>query len=298
MKDVDLTHMFYEMTSRGVIPEQMLGDRLQNQDRYTVQDNIWHIMRRQGEEIVKKEPSLHPLIHEMLLQHGTFGEALVFNLAQKLAGKILTNNYYIKVMSDVIKSASGDLERLAMEDLLAVERRDPACPDIVHAFIYFKGYKSIQSYRFSHFLWTTDRKELAMVFQARCSEVFAVDIHPAARIAGGLMIDHATGVVVGETAVVGRDCSFLHGVTLGGTGTSKGHDRHPKLGCNVFLGSGVSVLGNIYIGDYTKVGSGSIVLRPLPAGSTAVGSPAVIKNIDPRYAQTATASGEHPVDTI
>ncbi len=234
----------------------------------------------------------------MLLQHGTFGEALVFNLAQKMAGNILTNNYYIKMMADIMKTASGELELLAMEDLLAVERRDPACPDIVHAFIYFKGYKSIQSYRFSHFLWTHGRVELAMLLQARCSEVFAVDIHPAARIAGGLMIDHATGVVVGETAVVGRDCSFLHGVTLGGTGTSKGHNRHPKLGCNVFLGSGVSVLGNIYIGDHSKVGSGSIVLKSLPAGSTAVGSPAVVKTIDPRYATAAVTNSDLPVDTI
>lgn len=116
------------------------------------------------------------------------------------------------------------------------------------------------------------------------TEVFGLDIHPGAVIGGGLMIDHGTGVVIGETAVVGRDCTFLHGVTLGGTGTSPEHDRHPKVGHNVFLGCGVTVLGNIRVGDHCKVGAGSLVLKPLPDGATAVGSPAIVKSLDPRFA--------------
>ena len=131
--------------------------------------------------------------------------------------------------------------------------QDPACRSIAQVFLYFKGFKSIQVYRFSHVLWSQGRRDLAMVIQARNTEVFGVDIHPGARIGGGLMIDHGTGVVIGETAVVGTNCSFLHGTTLGGTGTSKDFDRHPKIGNNVFLGCGVTVLGNIKIGDHAKV---------------------------------------------
>lgn len=145
--------------------------------------------------------------------------------------------------------------------------------------LYFKGWKAIQAYRMAHVLWQLDRKDLALVIQARCTEVFGIDLHPAADIGCGLMIDHGTGVVIGETARIGNNCTLMHGVTLGGTGKSTAFDRHPKLGNNVFLGAMVTVLGNILIEDGVTVGAGSLVLKPLPAGATAVGSPAVVKSI-------------------
>jgi serine O-acetyltransferase len=168
-----------------------------------------------------------------------------------------------------------DLENAACVDLAAIEERDPACDSYLTAFLFFKGYKSLQIYRVSHILWMAGRKELASLMQSRSSEVFAVDIHPAARIGPGLMIDHATGLVIGETAVVGNNCSFLHGVTLGGTGKEWG-DRHPKVGNNVSIGCNASILGNISIGDDCKVGCNSVVVKDVPAGATAVGSPARI----------------------
>lgn len=154
------------------------------------------------------------------------------------------------------------------------------------------------AYRLSHALWTAGRADLALAIQARVTEVFGLDIHPAAVLGGGLMVDHGTGVVIGETAVVGRNCTFLHGVTLGGTGTSPEHDGHPKIGCNVFLGCGVTVLGNIRVGDHCKVGAGSLVLKPLPDGATAVGSPAIVKNIDARYSSEAAPERTPSVDVL
>lgn len=220
---------------------------------------------------------LKPLINDAILQHDTFAKALIYRLATKLAGKILPSEFFLDVFHQCLESAGDEIERLAIEDLVAVEKRDPACTAIVQVLLYFKGYKSIQCYRFAHALWKRDRKDLAMVIQARCTEVFGVDIHPGAVIGGGLMIDHGTGVVIGETVVVGKNCSFLHGITLGGTGNSTEFDRHPKLGDNVFLGCNVTVLGNIRIGSNSRVGASSLVLKSLPSDCTAMGSPATIR---------------------
>ena len=157
------------------------------------------------------------------------------------------------IVYNAVECAHGGNRTAHLHACLSSNSQDPACRSIAQVFLYFKGFKSIQVYRFSHVLWSQGRRDLAMVIQARNTEVFGVDIHPGARIGGGLMIDHGTGVVIGETAVVGTNCSFLHGTTLGGTGTSKDFDRHPKIGNIVFLGCGVTVLGNIKVGDHAKV---------------------------------------------
>ena len=179
------------------------------------------------------------------------------------------------------KEMSGhcrDIEQLAMQDLIAVEERDPACRSVASVFLYFKGYKAIQCYRMAHVLWCHGRLDLASLIQGSTAEVFGVDIHPGAQIGGSLMIDHGTGVVIGETCVIGTGCTFLHGITLGGTGKATTFDRHPKIGNNVFLGCQCTILGNIRIGNGVTVGSGSLVLSPLEDGVTAVGSPAVVKS--------------------
>jgi len=199
-------------------------------------------------------------------------------------------SFFLAAFKHCLQVDNGMIEQLAMEDLIAVEVKDPACKSIAQVFLYFKGYKSIQCYRLAHVLWVHNRRDLAMVIQARCTEVFGVDIHPGALIGGGLMIDHGTGVVIGETAVIGRDCSFLHGITLGGTCTTADFDRHPKIGNGVFLGCNVTVLGNIQVGDHSKIGANSLVLKSLPAGCTAVGSPAHVKYIDIRYAKDTAVS--------
>jgi serine O-acetyltransferase len=154
-----------------------------------------------------------------------------------------------------------------------VFERDPACKGYLQPFLFFKGYLAVQTHRVAHVLWKSGRETLAFYLQSRASELFQVDIHPAARMGSGLFVDHGTGIVIGETAVVGDDVSMLHGVTLGGTGAERG-DRHPKIGRGVLLGAGAKVLGNIEIGEYAKIASGSVVLKPVPANCTAAGVPA------------------------
>jgi len=167
------------------------------------------------------------------------------------------------------------LEDMGLLDLAAVLQRDPASAGLLNPFLYFKGFKSIQAHRMSHVLWREGKKSAAYAIQSKVSELYGVDIHPAARIGAGLMIDHGTGVVIGETAVIGQKCSFLHGVTLGGT-RKLGGNRHPKLGNDVLVGCGATLLGNVNVENNVKIGSGSVVLNPLPNDVTAVGNPARI----------------------
>ncbi|KAL0328550.1 UNVERIFIED_CONTAM: Serine acetyltransferase 3, mitochondrial [Sesamum calycinum] len=150
------------------------------------------------------------------------------------------------------------------DDLRAVKERDPACISYVHCFLNFKGFLACQAHRIAHNLWSNGRRILALLIQNRVSEVFAVDIHPGAKIGRGIMLDHATGLVIGETAVIGNNVSILHNVTLGGTGKDSG-DRHPKIGDGVLIGAGTCVLGNVRIEDGAKIGAGSVVLKPVPA---------------------------------
>ena len=173
--------------------------------------------------------------------------------------------------------ARHELVAIAEDDLRAVFERDPACKGYVQPFLFFKGFQALQIQRVAHWLWGEGRETLAFYLQSRVSELFQVDIHPATRMGRGIFMDHGTGIVIGETAVVGDDVSMLHGVTLGGTGAERG-DRHPKIGKGVLLGAGAKVLGNIEIGDYAKVASGSVVLRPVPKGCTAAGVPARLVN--------------------
>ena len=168
------------------------------------------------------------------------------------------------------------LPELLLADLLCVTERDPACLDDAHPLLYFKGFQCLQAHRVAHVLWQRDRKKIAVAFQSRCSEVFGMDLHPAATIGRGVMFDHGTGIVVGETARIGDECSLLHGVTLGGTGKVGNRDRHPKLGNQVLVGAHASILGNVFIGERAKIGCGSVVLTDIPSGATAVGAPAKV----------------------
>jgi len=262
-----------------------------------VKRDIWSLLYKQGEDIVKREPILEPLIKKAILMHDSFGQALASRLAQKLGGKVIEENLlkglFLECIQLSLDNQCDDVERLAIIDMVAVEERDPACRSVLSVFLYFKGYMAIQCYRMAHVLWTRGRLDMALMLQSKAAEIFGVDIHPGAKIACGLMIDHGTGVVIGETTHIGSNCTFLHGVTLGGTGKSTTFDRHPKLGNNVFLGCQATILGPIKIGNHVTVGAGSLVLKSLPDGATAVGSPAVIKGIDARYQTNETAVSEN-----
>jgi serine O-acetyltransferase len=174
-------------------------------------------------------------------------------------------------------AADPSLVDKAQADLRAVFERDAACKGYVQPFLFFKGFMALQAYRIAHWLYGQGRETLAYYLQSRVSELFQLDIHPGAVIGSGVFFDHGTGIVIGETAVVGDDVSMLHGVTLGGTGAERG-DRHPKIGRGVLLGAGAKVLGNIQIGDYAKIASGSVVLKPVPPHCTAAGVPARLVN--------------------
>jgi serine O-acetyltransferase len=212
----------------------------------------------------------------VILNHDTLGDALSYQLARKLGDQEL-RGMTIRDICDEAYQAHPELLAIAEDDLKAVFERDPACKGYVQPFLFFKGFQALQTQRVAHWLWSQGRETLAFYLQSRTSELFQVDIHPATRIGRGVFVDHGTGIVIGETAVIGDDVSMLQGVTLGGTGAERG-DRHPKIGKGVLLGAGAKVLGNIEIGDYAKVASGSVVLKPVPPGCTAAGVPARLVN--------------------
>jgi serine O-acetyltransferase len=237
---------------------------------------VWPALRNEALAQAKAEAALASLMATVILNHKTLGAALSYQLARKLGDQELR----AMTMRDVAQQAYEDepgLVEIAEADLRAVFERDPACRGYLQPFLFFKGFLALQTHRVAHWLWGQGRETLAFHMQSRMSELFQVDIHPATRIGRGVFVDHGTGIVIGETAVIGDDVSMLQGVTLGGTGAERG-DRHPKIGKGVLLGAGAKVLGNITVGDYAKVASGSVVLKPVPPGCTAAGVPARLVN--------------------
>ena len=237
---------------------------------------VWAALRNEAAHAASVEPGLASLMNAVVLRHNGLGPALSYQLARKIGDQELRAMSAREICDEAYHADPG-LVAAAEADLLAVFERDPACRGYLQPFLFFKGFMAIQVHRVAHFLWTQDRHTLAFYLQSRASELFQVDIHPAAKLGRGLFFDHGTGIVIGETAVVGDEVSMLHNVTLGGTGADRG-DRHPKIGKGVLLGAGAKVLGNIRIGDYAKIASGSVVLKPVPTGCTAAGVPARLVN--------------------
>ena len=237
---------------------------------------VWSTLRMEAQAAAQVEPALASLLNATILAHDELGRALSYQIARKLGdGELRAMS--VREVAESAYRADPSLVEAAQADLKAVFERDPACKGYLQPFLFFKGFQALQTHRVAHWLWTQGRQTLAFHFQSRVSELFQVDIHPAARFGSGVFIDHGTGIVVGETAVVGNDVSMLHGVTLGGTGAA-GVDRHPKIGDGVLLGAGAKVLGNIHVGDHAKVASGSVVLKNVPQGCTAAGVPARLVN--------------------
>jgi serine O-acetyltransferase len=241
-------------------------------ERFAQCDPVWSALKEQAEQLPLTEPSLAGLVHATILKHDRFEDALSYHLARKLGGEDLRPMLVREIVDEAL---AGDpaIGEAARADLSAVFERDPACRNYLQAFLFYKGFHALESYRIAHWLWGQGRTTLAQFLQSRVSELFAVDIHPASRIGRGIFIDHATGIVIGETAVVEDDVSMLHGVTLGGTGKETG-DRHPKIRRGVLLSTGAKVLGNIQVGEYSRVGAGSVVLKSVPPGCTVAGVPA------------------------
>ncbi len=235
-------------------------------------NSVWQTIRKETECQVKKEPLLASFLHSTILNHDSLETALSFHLASKLDSATVSAMQIREIIQEAL-SQDPKISAYARADLLAVRERDSACDSLSEPFLYFKGYHALQAYRIAHFLWQQDRRSLALFFQNQISVVFGVDIHPAAQIGEGIMLDHATGIVIGETAVVENNVSILQSVTLGGTGKESG-DRHPKVREGVLISAGAKVLGNIEIGANAKIGAGSVVLKDVAPHTTVAGVPA------------------------
>jgi len=235
---------------------------------------FWDVMRLEATDKADEEPILGSYFHATILNHLSFQSAMSFRLASKLDNPMLPTMLIRDVIGEAMSSDCSILDG-ALADILATYDRDPACEDFSTPFLFFKGFHALQAHRVAHWLWHRDRHTLALFFQSQISVGLGVDIHPAARIGRGIMIDHATGIVIGETSVVEDDVSILHAVTLGGSGKESG-DRHPKVRHGVLLGAGSEVIGNIEIGTGAKVGAGSVVLEDVPPHVTVAGVPAQI----------------------
>ncbi len=235
---------------------------------------VWQSIRETAIARLQKEPTLASFLHATILNHERFEDAVSFHLAGKLDSPSLTNMQVREIIDQALCS-DPEIGLAIRADIFAVRERDPAINCCLVPLLYLKGVHSLASYRIAHWLWMAGRELLALHLQNRISEAFNVDIHPAAKIGKGILMDHGTGVVIGETAVIDDNVSMLHEVTLGGTGKETG-DRHPKVRSNVLIGAGAKILGNVEIGTGAKIGAGSVVLTDVPAHCTFAGVPAVL----------------------
>jgi serine O-acetyltransferase len=237
-------------------------------------DPIWAALRAEAESVVQAEPVLGGFIHATVLSHERLEDSVCHRLAQRLNHSDVDAGVISRTFAQVL-AASPDMGDIFRADLQAVFDRDPACTRYLEPLLYFKGFHALITHRFAHELWRAGRKDFALYLQSQSSRIFAVDINPAAVIGRGIMIDHGTGIVIGETSVIGDNVSILQNVTLGGNGKETG-DRHPKIGDNVLLAAGAKVLGNIRVGNCSRVAAGSVVLQDVPANKTVAGVPARI----------------------
>lgn len=237
-------------------------------------NSLWATIKAEISEQLMREPDLGTYLSKRILAHGDLAAALSALLAGKLACDDMPPEILKGVFDEALRSDPAIIEA-ATGDLLAIRERDPAVKNYSTAILHFKGFQALQAYRVAHWLWQQDRWGMALYLQSKVSEVFAVDIHPAAVIGTGILLDHGTGIVIGETSVLDDNISILQGVTLGGTGKETG-DRHPKIRKGVLIGAGANILGNVTIGEGAWVGSGAVVLDDVDAHTTVVGVPAKV----------------------
>lgn len=238
------------------------------------EDPIWATIREEVAKDARQEPMLASFLYAVVLNHKSLEDALSFQLASKLESATITA-VSLRDLVDEAFSRDPGIGQAFRADIVAVKERDPACRGYSMPLLHFKGFHALQSYRVAHYFWQQGREALALYLQSRISKIFSVDIHPAARIGKGIHIDHATGLVIGETAVVEDNVSLFHEVTLGGTGKQSG-DRHPKVRKYVLISAGAKILGNVEIGEGAKVAAGSVVLKDVPPHSTVAGVPAKV----------------------
>ena len=237
-------------------------------------DPIWTAVRDESNEAVQRDPLLAAFLYSTVLNHSTLEDAVIHRIASRLDHSDVSASLIVQTFKAMLQD-DPDWSNVVRVDIQAYYDRDPACDRFIMPVLYFKGFHAIQTHRLAHWLWNGGRRDFALYLQSRSSAVFQTDINPAAKMGKGIFIDHATGVVVGETAVIEDNVSMLHGVTLGGTGKAGG-DRHPKIRHGVLIGAGAKILGNIEIGHCSKIAAGSVVLAAVPHNKTVAGVPARI----------------------
>ncbi|MCO5963471.1 serine O-acetyltransferase [Sinorhizobium meliloti] len=237
-------------------------------------DPIWDSLREEARLAAERDPMLAAFLYSTVVNQHSLEDCVIYRICERLDHPDLQASLLHQTFAEMLEDWPewGAVLRV---DIQAVYDRDPACTRFMEPVLYFKGFHAIQTHRLAHWLWNRGRKDFALYLQSRSSSVFQTDINPAARIGRGIFLDHATGLVVGETAVIGDNVSILHGVTLGGTG-KEGSDRHPKIGNGVLIGAGAKILGNIHIGHCSRVAAGSVVLKAVPPKSTVAGVPAKV----------------------
>jgi serine O-acetyltransferase len=235
-------------------------------------DRLWVRLRQEAEEAYARAPMLGVLFVDSVLDRASFEDAAIHRIAERLKNDVVSRELIVAAFHRAA-AADPSIGEGLRADILAVLERDPACDRLIEPFLYFKGFHALQIHRLAHWLWRNGERDFALYLQSRSSDVFQTDIHPAARFGQGVFLDHATGLVVGETAVVEDEVSLLQNVTLGGTGKDSG-DRHPKIRRGAMIGAGAKVLGNIEVGEYSRIAAGSVVLRPVEAKTTVAGVPA------------------------
>jgi serine O-acetyltransferase len=241
---------------------------------HKVVDPVWETVRREASSAAAKDPALAVFLFSTILNHSSLESAVIHRISERLDHADVPAAM-IRQTFHAMAEARPEWSSTLRVDLQAVYDRDPACERYIDPLLYFKGFHSIQTHRLAHWLWQNDRKDFALYLQSRASAIYQVDIHPAVKMGQGIFFDHATGIVVGMTAVIDDDVSILQGVTLGGTGKETG-DRHPKIRRGVLIGAGAEILGNIEVGCCSKVAAGSVVLKAVPSGVTVAGVPARI----------------------
>jgi serine O-acetyltransferase len=250
-------------------------------------DQLWARLRNEAEDAFLRAPALAPLFLDSVINQPSFEAALAHRVASRLKNDVISLPLIVQAFQRAL-AADPSIAIAVRTDIAAIFERDPACERFIEPFLYFKGFHAIQAHRLTHWLWGNGERDFSLYLQSRASEVFQTDIHPAAKFGKGIFLDHATGLVVGETAVVGDDVSMLQNVTLGGTGKEAG-DRHPKISSGVMIGAGAKILGRIVVGENARVAAGSVVLRSVPPHATVAGVPARI---------VRTETPEHPSQTM
>jgi serine O-acetyltransferase len=237
-------------------------------------DPVWARIREEAEQVVQRERELASFIYSVVLHHDTLEDAIVHRISERLSHADVGGELIRQAYADALQD-DPSIGMAFRADIVAIHDRDPATHRYIEPVLYYKGFHAIQTHRLAHWLYGKSRRDFAYYLQSRSSAVFQCDINPAARIGRGIFLDHATGFVVGETAVIEDDVSILHDVTLGGTGKEH-EDRHPKIRRGVLIGAGAKILGNIEIGHCARIAAGSVVIKPVPNNVTVAGVPAKI----------------------